>query len=140
LAPVSLLESKWGALRRNGCRKTPASPTISFSFPHFSNKASLGASKCHATRGHRKKAVFTSIVYAVDAEEKKQICHEFGRSYLQLTNDHFSVNGKKKGKKYIKPSITYYWTVPLILDHSYLVGKLKNSNIAETKASEPLKS
>jgi hypothetical protein len=26
------------------------------------------------------------------------------------------------------------------LDHSYLVGKLKNSNIAETKASEPLKS
>ncbi len=28
----------------------------------------------------------------------------------------------------------------LILDHSYLVGNLTNSNIAETKALEPLKS
>ncbi len=36
--------------------------------------------------------------------------------------------------------ITYYWTVPLILDHSYLVGNLTNSKIAETKALEPLKS
>ncbi len=33
------------------------------------------------------------------------------------------------------PSITYYWTVPLILDHSYLVGKLKSSKIADTKVS-----
>jgi hypothetical protein len=33
--------------------------------------------------------------------------------------------------------ITYHWTVvtvPLILDHSYLVGNLTNSKIAETKA------
>jgi hypothetical protein len=37
------------------------------------------------------------------------------------------------------PVITYYWTVPLILDHSYLVGNLTNSKIAETKALEPLK-
>jgi hypothetical protein len=33
------------------------------------------------------------------------------------------------------PPITYYWTVPLILDHSYLVGKLKSSKIADTKVS-----
>ncbi len=32
-------------------------------------------------------------------------------------------------------SVTYYWTVPLILDHSYLVGKLKSSKIADTKVS-----
>jgi hypothetical protein len=38
------------------------------------------------------------------------------------------------------PTITYYWTVSLILDHSYLVGNLTNSKIAETKALEPLKS
>ncbi len=38
------------------------------------------------------------------------------------------------------PSITYHWTCLLILDHSYLVGNLTNSTIAETKASEPLKS
>jgi hypothetical protein len=38
------------------------------------------------------------------------------------------------------PTITYYWTVPLISDHSYLVGNLTNSKIAETKALEPLKS
>ncbi len=31
------------------------------------------------------------------------------------------------------PPFTYYWTVPLILDHSYLVGKLKSSKIADTK-------
>jgi hypothetical protein len=38
------------------------------------------------------------------------------------------------------PPITYYWTGLLILDHSYLVGNLTNSKIAETKALEPLKS
>jgi hypothetical protein len=38
------------------------------------------------------------------------------------------------------PPITYYWTVPLILDHSYLVANLTNSKIAEAKALEPLKS
>jgi hypothetical protein len=38
------------------------------------------------------------------------------------------------------PPITYYWTGLLILDHSYLVEKLTNSKIAETKAVEPLKS
>jgi hypothetical protein len=36
--------------------------------------------------------------------------------------------------------ITYSWTGLLILDHSYLVGNLTNSKIAETKALEPLKS
>jgi hypothetical protein len=45
---------------------------------------------------------------------------------------------KENTSKY--PSITYYWTVPLVLDHSYLVGNLTNSNFAETKALEPLKS
>ncbi len=46
------------------------------------------------------------------------------------------------GKKpvIIYPTITYYWTVPLILDHSYLVRNLTSSKIAETKALEPLKS
>jgi Ca2+/Na+ antiporter len=33
------------------------------------------------------------------------------------------------------PPITYYWTVPLILDHSYLGGKLTSSKIADTKVS-----
>ncbi len=34
------------------------------------------------------------------------------------------------------PEITYHWTVPLILDHSYLVGKLTSSKIADTKVPE----
>ncbi len=38
------------------------------------------------------------------------------------------------------PQITYYWTGIRILDHSYLVGNLTNSKIAETIALEPLKS
>ncbi len=37
------------------------------------------------------------------------------------------------------PPITYYWTGLLILDHSYLVGNLTNSKVAETKALELLK-
>jgi hypothetical protein len=32
------------------------------------------------------------------------------------------------------PPITFYWTVPRILDHSYFVGNLTNSKISETKA------
>ncbi len=31
--------------------------------------------------------------------------------------------------------IAYSWTVPLILDHSYLVGKITSSKIADTKVS-----
>ncbi len=37
-------------------------------------------------------------------------------------------------------TITYYWIVSLILDHSYLVGNLSNSEINETKALDLLKS
>ncbi len=33
------------------------------------------------------------------------------------------------------PPITYSWTVPLILDHSYLVGKATSSKVADTKVS-----
>jgi hypothetical protein len=40
----------------------------------------------------------------------------------------------------LPPDIIYYWTVPLILDHSYLVEILTNSRIAEAKALKPLKS
>jgi hypothetical protein len=36
--------------------------------------------------------------------------------------------------------ITYYWTGLLIFDHSYFLGNLTNSKIAERKALEPLKS
>jgi hypothetical protein len=39
-------------------------------------------------------------------------------------------------KKHFKlPPITYYWTVPLILDHSYRVGKLTISKIADAIVS-----
>ncbi len=35
----------------------------------------------------------------------------------------------------IYPPIAYYWTVPLILDHLYLVGKVTSSEIADTRVS-----
>jgi hypothetical protein len=50
----------------------------------------------------------------------------------------FAITCFKRGF-YLKPPITHYWTVPLFLDHSYPVGNLTNSKIAETKASEPPK-
>jgi hypothetical protein len=43
-------------------------------------------------------------------------------------------------KPLVLPPITYHWTGLLILNHSYLMGNLTNSKIAETKALEPLKS
>jgi hypothetical protein len=33
------------------------------------------------------------------------------------------------------PPDPYYWTMPPLLDHSYLVGKLTSSKIADTKVS-----
>jgi hypothetical protein len=38
-------------------------------------------------------------------------------------------------RQFTNPPITYYWTVPLILDHSYLVDKLTSLKIADTKVS-----
>jgi hypothetical protein len=54
--------------------------------------------------------------------------------------NHATLKGKLMGSVHTKinciyPLITYYWTVPLILDHSYLVGKLTSSKIAVTKVS-----
>ncbi len=37
-------------------------------------------------------------------------------------------------QKYPPPPITYYWTVPLILDHAYIVGKLIRTKIADNKS------
>ncbi len=70
--------------------------------------------------------------------------------------EHFHTHSKKKkkrkgkkGAKYGEMSayilttslmITYYRTMPLTLEHSYLIENLTNSKIAETKALEPLKS
>jgi hypothetical protein len=59
----------------------------------------------------------------------------WGRIYLRT---HKYMNLISPGPKNF--IITYYWTGLLILDHSYLVGNLTNSKIAETKALEPLKS
>ncbi len=63
----------------------------------------------------------------------------------QITSIHSNYNSESKISQGIinleyYPTITYYWTVSLKLDHSYLVGNLTNSKIAETKALELLKS
>jgi hypothetical protein len=43
--------------------------------------------------------------------------------------------GYQKNETCWYPPITYYRTVPLIFDHSYLVGKLSSSKIANTNVS-----
>jgi hypothetical protein len=57
---------------------------------------------------------------------------------LSLILTHFWLQ-KKKEKKEEKlgsvPPITYYWKGLLILDHSYLVGKLTSSKFADTEVS-----
>jgi hypothetical protein len=72
-----------------------------------------------------------------------------GDIYVNITNRRHqdSANGppvviRKSFTKFERkyPTITHYCTVPLILDHSYLVGNLTNSIIAETNALEPPKS
>jgi hypothetical protein len=49
---------------------------------------------------------------------------------LIITLDKGTSNVLNVTKSY--PPTTYYWTVPLILEHSYLVGKLTSSKIADT--------
>jgi hypothetical protein len=58
------------------------------------------------------------------------------KGYLESVIDFDGVNTEifGRGSQDIPP-ITYYWTVPLILDHSYLVGKSTSSKIADTKVS-----
>jgi hypothetical protein len=56
--------------------------------------------------------------------------HFFNDQLLKISS-HKSKVGARKARY---PPITYYWTVPLILDHSYLVGNLTNAKFGETKA------
>jgi hypothetical protein len=66
--------------------------------------------------------------------EAKKMGHSARKEALHVRNNYLA------NRDLTYPSITYYWTVPLILDHSYLVRYLKNSKIGETKVLEPLKS
>ncbi len=50
--------------------------------------------------------------------------------FLRVKDSKFGVLQSSAPRRY-----TYYWTVPLILDHSYLVKKSKSSKIADTKVS-----
>ncbi len=53
------------------------------------------------------------------------------RACLTLVSFFFRVQGWSR----YYPPITYYWTVPIFLDHSYLVGKITSSKIADVKVS-----
>jgi hypothetical protein len=66
------------------------------------------------------------------------------KDYLQKRTDITCLRNERMGTLrkilYLKsktevPPIIYYWTVPLILDHSYLVEILTSSKIADTKMS-----
>jgi sialidase-1 len=64
---------------------------------------------------------------------------------VQLTNGSLYLNSRNCAHKKVcrnlcvsfsnYPPIIYYWTVPLILDHSYLVEKSTGSKIADIKVS-----
>jgi hypothetical protein len=57
------------------------------------------------------------------------------RKRIRVWNCDATRKRRKRPYLHLYPPITYYWTVPLILDHSYLVGKLTRSKIADTKMS-----
>ncbi len=65
----------------------------------------------------------------------REVGHEEGAKVSQKLASFQSLSDTGGKKKFHQPPITYYWTVPVILDHSYLVGKLKSSKIADTKVS-----
>jgi hypothetical protein len=56
----------------------------------------------------------------------------------EMQKERCNIEGSRAGSLEGTPQITYYWTGLLILDHSYPVGNLKNSKIAETKAIQNL--
>jgi hypothetical protein len=57
--------------------------------------------------------------------------------YTRVIEDSFWSYTRLTGGQHLTDShlITHYWTVPLILDHSHLVGKLTTSKIADTKVA-----
>ncbi len=55
--------------------------------------------------------------------------------YIDVDLDSGCICGPFTKRILVYPLISYYWTVPLILDHSYLVGKSTSSKIADTKVS-----
>jgi hypothetical protein len=61
--------------------------------------------------------------------------HCMGYILLQFRTQFLSPSAVQYVHFLVYPSITYQWTVPLILGHSYLVGKLTSSKIADTKLS-----
>jgi hypothetical protein len=72
-------------------------------------------------------------VVAIDTLNKKVRClTRFIQFLLSWTRRHLLSYSLSS---FWYPTISYYWTVPLILDHSYLVGNLTSSKIADTKVS-----
>jgi hypothetical protein len=81
------------------------------------------------------------LLYYIRMKMKKTVYY-FQRSLSLNVWLYFEPGGKilvrvlsQSEPRIIPPRITYYSTLPLILDHSYLVGKLTSSKIADTKVS-----
>ncbi len=68
------------------------------------------------------------LIYIYCVTKKKK------SSYLLILHMPGSLNFVPGSKLFAltPPPITYDWTVPLLLDHSYLVGKLTSSKIAKS--------
>jgi hypothetical protein len=74
----------------------------------------------------------TDVVYA--SELVDMVANLIIESYPEVRTPSLPFQ-KVLNSRSIYPPITYYWTVPLILDCSYLVGKSASSKIADTKVS-----
>jgi hypothetical protein len=95
-------------------------PRINFFSSILDGKIVVRHVTIDSTRAGRGNDEYTRI-------EWNDIC--WARAYV-IRSCRFHHNGVQ-----LYPPITYYWTVPLILDPSYLVGKLTSSKIAHTKGS-----
>jgi hypothetical protein len=82
--------------------------------------------------------IFTIDLIQLHIGEDREVCFELVALCTVNYPKHLKLDIKPHLRKEIfnrYPPIAYYWTVPLILDHSYLFGKLRNLKLADTKVS-----
>jgi hypothetical protein len=101
---------------------------------HWLHFLSRSLAQAEGAEQYRNKAVLVNLQSSNQLKENVTI--DIPRTAV---NDSYYIEisavGSYRYKTRILPPITYYWTVPLILDHSYLFGKLTSSKIADTKVS-----
>jgi hypothetical protein len=107
-------------LRKLVLRGNPLGKLNQFQFPNLRNLVNVDLAECRLAYVDPQAFVYLKAVEVISLRGQCNTVMEKRSPVFSEVCRHY-------------PPITYYWTVPLILDHSYLVGKLTSSKTADTK-------